>query len=234
MPAKPLLALLTLLLLIGCTVHVNSSNAGDASLAFSGWQGQRTVGSDVLLSEAREVGPFHAVMVAGAMDVTIDVGDETHVEVSGDSNLVPRLLTEVENGVLEIRMRDGAYKFRQPMKVRIVTPHLDAVELYGSGDATITGVQSTDLRLEVYGAGDIKADGEVDRLDASVTGSGDISLYDLVTREARVRVAGSGDIRVHVTETLDAVVSGSGDVRYKGTPAASIRTMGSGDVRSAE
>ncbi len=229
----PIAAAFALVTLAGCIVHVNSGNSdGGGSLAFSKFDGDRIVGSNVLLTEVRETDHFHSVMVAGSMDVNINVGGTAQIEISGDSNLLPYLQTEVANGVLEVKMEDGNYKFRQSMTLNITAPELNAAELYGSGDLTIEGVDTENLRVEVYGSGDVKASGRVDRVEARVAGSGDISMYDLIAREALVRIAGSGDIRLHVTESLDASVSGSGDVRYKGTPAATIRMNGSGDVTS--
>jgi hypothetical protein len=93
-------------------------------------------------------------------------------------------------------------------------------------------MKGSSLKLAIRGSGDIHAEGEVKRLEASISGSGDMHLDELRARYAKVKIAGSGDMRLHVTDELEGSVAGSGDIRVHGEPTVtSFRSSGSGDLR---
>ena len=138
--------------------------------------------------------------------------------------------TSVSDGTLYVATR-GSWHSRNDPLVRVEVPELEAVNLKGSGDVTITDMSGSALALDGFGSGDFTASGSVDKLTVSGFGSGHFKLSELEARDVSVRLHGSGDANVYASETLDAHTFGSGDVSYKGDPSQVNRSShGSGDV----
>jgi hypothetical protein len=207
-------------------------------------------------SEDRHLSGFTSVSVAGSFDVVITQGSSESVKVTAPSDVINRIITEVEGGVLKIYTKsdndwhwfDGGHK---KIMIYVAIKDVNGVSLSGSGDVSFReGLRGGAFRLKLTGSGDvsgklwvknldvnlagsgdIKISGSADNSNVSVAGSGDYTANGLVTNTASVRVAGSGDARVNVSQKLDASVVGSGDVYYTGSvKSVSTSKIGSGDV----
>jgi len=207
-------------------------------------------------SEDRHLSGFNAVSVGGSFDVFITQRSTESVKVTAPADVISRIITEVEGGVLKIYTKhnsdwhwfDGGHK---KIAVYVTIKEVNAVSLSGSGDVSFKGgLHANDFKLKLSGSGDvsgrldvktldvalsgsgdISVSGSADNSNISVAGSGDYSAKNLVTNNASVRIAGSGDVSVNVNQKLDASVIGSGDVHYTGSvKSVSSSKIGSGDV----
>src|SRR5688500_6174315 len=86
--------------------------------------------------EVREGSGFHKVWSDSELDVELTQGDEQHVVVSLDSNLLDHVRTHVENGTLYIDTEDSLHDMVRGPHVRVTVPELSAVKLAGSGNLT--------------------------------------------------------------------------------------------------
>jgi len=154
------------------------------------------------------------------------------VTVTFDDNLVEVIETEVEGSTLYIgSSRNVSYSSSRGCRIDITVAGLNEVELKGSGDVLIDGLDSDLFAYTVAGSGDLVVRGSAREIEIAVKGSGDINARDLIARDAYVRIMGSGDVQVHATESFDGSVYGSGDIRYYGNPAhISTRVAGSGEI----
>jgi hypothetical protein len=209
---------------IGIAIAVLVTVGIVVALAASEWRDDGTtvsttvlVGSGTLASQTRDVPAFAAVELTGATNVTVGVGGATSVVVSGDDNLLSHVTTEVEDGMLAIGT-EGSFQTTAPLSVTVSTPSLDAVELTGSGEVVVTGVEGPSFDATLSGSGVLLATGMADRLDATLSGSGDLRLEELVASQASAVVSGTGRLDVHATESLDASVTGAGEIVYRGEP----------------
>lgn len=196
-------------------------------LAGCSWTGVQ--GSGNAKTETRNVPAFSAVDIAGAIDTEIAVGPESHVEITGDDNIVPLITSDVRGDQLKLDTRKNV-RPSVHLVARITVPKLTGVELTGSGDVTAHGVQADHLRVIVSGSGTIHADGTAHEAEIEVTGSGTIALDQLAAERVRVLVSGSGHIAVAASKALDVSITGSGDVTYRGDPEVNKRVTGSGKV----
>ncbi|WP_184547921.1 head GIN domain-containing protein [Mucilaginibacter sp. FT3.2] len=212
--------------------------------------------SDASTTEDRNLSGFTSVSVAGSFDVFITQGSTESVKVVAPDDVIKRIITEVDGGVLKIYTKsdndwhwfDGGHK---KIAIYVSIKEVNGVSLSGSGDVSFKeGLRSNSFKLKLTGSGDvsgklwvknldvnlagsgdIKISGSADNSNVSVAGSGDYTARDLVTATASVRVAGSGDARLNVSQKLDASVVGSGDVYYTGSVKnVSSSKIGSGDV----
>jgi hypothetical protein len=224
-------------LLLACTAQAGERsrtiNAGGGSVEVR-HQGETPVnGSGQRIRQARAAGDFSRVIVDDALDAEIAIGPRAAIEIEGDDNLVGRIRTDAESGVLHLRV-EGSYRVRQPMVARITLPRLAGVDLRASGGARIRGLTGGTLALVTSGSGDFHADGEVDDLSLEIRGSGTAELDRLRARAARIVINGSGDVHAHVTDALTATVNGSGSIFYGGHPRqVSDQVNGSGRIAPA-
>jgi hypothetical protein len=205
-------------------------------------------------TQDRHLTGFNAVSVAGSYDVYITQGSTESVKVDAPSDIIDRIVTEVEGGVLKIYTKDGTHwnwNGNKKMIVYVAIKNVNAVSLAGSGDVFFKdGLRAPSLKVKLTGSGDISGKVDVKTLESSIGGSGDITLTgradnstvsvvgsgdftgnNLITTNTQVKVAGSGDARVNASEKIDASVVGSGDVHYTGAAKnISSSKAGSGSV----
>lgn len=219
------------LVLPACIIVVDENGSSVHGLWSDGHGSPHLHGSGVARSESRALAEFERIQLNGSADVRVKIGPERAVLVTGDDNLVGKLATRVEGGLLTIEMEPGSYSFRVQPVVDITVPALSELRIAGSGDARIAGLSGGSFTVEVNGSGDVTADGAVDELHAAVNGSGDLSLYGLGARLAWASISGSGDIELSASERITAQISGSGDIRFHGQVSLESRISGSGTIR---
>ena len=174
-------------------------------------------GSGRPAEQARDVGAFSSVELAGSNNVVIRVGGEQSVVVKADDNLLDHVTTEVESGCLVID-NIGNFAAKSPMSVEVGVPTIDALTLSGSGNIVADGLEGERLRTALPGSGTLTGSGTAERLDVAVGGSGSVQFTRLVAADVHADVGGSGTISVTATDRLAAAVSGSGAIFYSGNP----------------
>ncbi len=188
-------------------------------------------GSGVAATQTRTLPPFTAIDLAGGGSITVHVGAEQTVEVHADDNLITRVNTDVQHGVLVVSER-GNLATDLPLIVEVTVPTLDATRLMGSGMISIEGVGARTFTADVPGSGTLTVSGTVDQLDARLAGSGDMQLGHLAARSVTASVLGSGRLEVQATQMLDASITGSGAIVYSGHPTTLEQSVnGSGAIQ---
>jgi hypothetical protein len=219
------LAVLTVLLLAGIAVLVLVDRSSNTSNRQAG------TGSGVAATQARSLPPLTGVDLSGANNVVVRVGAPQSVIVHADSNLLGRVTTQVSSGSLVIGNTPGTLNARSPMFVAVSVPSLDALTVQGSGNISVTGIDSRSLTVRLPGTGTIHAAGTTARLDVAIGGSGTALLSGLIARDATASIDGSGSIVLTATHSLDASISGSGTILYTGNPAQVSKSVtGSGTI----
>lgn len=196
-----------------------------------GMSGPAIQGSGVAKTESRQPGEFQAVRIDGMADVSIQIGAPAAVSVTTDDNLLQVITTNVQGNTLVIGSNQS-YSTKVGVKVAITVPELSGVQINGSGDIRITGLDAEKFSTVIRGSGNIQAAGTARDLSAQIEGSGDLNLGDLQTHTASISVAGSGNATVNASEQLSASVAGSGNIQYRGAPKNVQKSVaGSGSVR---
>jgi putative autotransporter adhesin-like protein len=190
------------------------------------------------VTETRQVEPYDRLEVSESIDVQVVPGDGREVRVAAGEHVIDRVVTESSGGVLKIDIRDrGIVIGPDPLNdvaVQVPVSALARVDIQGSGDVTLEGIDQESLELHVEGAGDIEASGTVDRLVATIQGAGDARLSQLSARTARVEVQGAADAELNVSDELDVKVQGAADVSYTGDPEVRSDIEGAGDIHRIE
>ena len=205
----------------------------------------------------RHLSGFNAVNVAGPFDVDIIQGSTESVKVEAPSDVMDRILTEVNGGVLKIYNKHDNWNWgdfwghHKKILVHVTIKDINSINISGSGDVSFReGITANSLKLHISGSGDMTGKLNAKTLESSITGSGDMKLSgnaesstvsvvgsgdftarNLLTVSSAVRVSGSGDAEINASDKVDAAVNGSGDVRYTGAAKnINSRKSGSGDI----
>jgi hypothetical protein len=209
-----------------------------------------------ITQERREVSSFDEVQVDMSGDIFLKQGDTEELIIEADSDLLPRMKSEVNVGRLELGLEhwyDFMFLIPNPTvryyitmknirgifiagsgKLETERIHTDRIRLKisGSGEFHIADLQAADLEINFSGSGKANLAGSVKRQELDVSGSGEYRAEDLDSLETRVRISGSASARIRVQQRLEVSISGSGEVRYHGQPEIEHRISGSGSIRA--
>ena len=193
-------------------------------------------GSGVVVSETRELSEFDEVAFTGIGTLNIAMGDEELLEIEAEDNILPRIVTDVRGGRLEISFDSERWETlirpTEPIRYFLTVRSLKEVNLSGLGDVQIEEIESDKLVLTLSGAGRVKTSGEVNELEINVTGAGSYDGSDMKSERIDVNLSGAGSATVWVTEFLDVNISGLGNVRYYGEPEIRKTVTGLGTLES--
>ena len=145
--------------------------------------GSSVKGSGVEKSETRDLAGFTELVLDISADVTVKIGEETKCTVSGDENLLPLILTEIDDKTLRIYSKES-FSTSSGITVVIETPLLTKALIRGSGKIVIEDLTAETLDLKINGSGDIITTGKVVELKATINGSGDIRAGNLEAEKA--------------------------------------------------
>lgn len=203
-------------------------------------------------TEVRTPGDFTRVNSSGSWDVIISLGDKDEVKLVSKGFDLDKVITEVEDGKLEIKLEKGRYN-NVNFTAYVTVRELEAVGLGGSGNIEVTSdVSSRTFSIGSSGSGNIKMQ-DVDTSTLSVgmsgsgkilieggscetanigqSGSGDFDALDLMAGDVKIGKSGSGATSIGVEGDLKVASSGSGNVYIKGDPEhQSIASSGSGRI----
>jgi len=205
--------------------------------------------------QTREVSNFTRVGFAVPGELYVKTGTSFSLELEGSERMLSKVVTEVKDGRLVIKMENPALSWNEKVTARITMPSVEGLSISGSGKIFVeSSLNGNDLSLSISGSGKIfSGDLDYSKLTCSISGSGDFDfsgkgnvgeaslsisgsgnfkapLLDIKVLEARI--SGSGSCDCHVTGSLTASIAGSGNIYYSGTPRIDLRASGSGKVMS--
>ena len=187
------------------------------------------------MTEVRELEGFHSVDLRSFGRVVLMGGSQQKVEVEAEEDLLPRVRTEVRDGVLVVGLRWwlGAL-LRMPelgeVQVRVTAPQLRSVRLSGAGQVRSEGALSAeDLDLRLSGAGHLALELKARRVETRLSGAGAVELSG-TAEEQEIRLSGAGAVKAErlASRRVRIRASGAGSVRYLGKPRIESRITGVG------
>ncbi len=206
-------------------------------------------------TEARDVAGFDRVVMRSVGELTIHQGTSEHLEIEAEPQLLPKIGSEVRDGVLYLEILTPQFQTREPLHFRLTVKQLEGLDSMASGSVNIGALKTDSLELKLTGSGDIHVDsldatqvdtrltgagnvsiggGQVDQQTLQLQGSGDYAAGGMKSRTTRVNIVGSGNVTVNSSDLLDVRIGGSGDVHYFGTPRIEQSISGAGSVSPAQ
>ncbi len=202
------------------------------------------------------------IYLLGAAKAEIRQGDDTELQVRGSEEDLDKEPFFVKgNSLILGKSRKHRNNFND-VRFRVVVPDLQelkvkgsgsawvkpfrlmerdqggppTVEVEGSGEIKLYGIEGPAIELRVNGSGDIKAvDIDVAEIEAVIAGSGDLYVQKLQAKDGEFVVTGTGDLTVvdeSFVHTLEVSVVGSGDARLSDVTCerAEVNVVGSGSA----
>lgn len=213
-------------------------------------------GSGNVVTESRAVSNFNRVALSGIGELAITQGDTEALTVEADDNLLPLIVTQVRNNVLNIGIDPNRGVISptpsRPIKFALRVKNLDSIQLSGAGNISVPALKTDTLTVGSSGAGNINItqldaktlngsvsgvgnlviSGQVETQDASLSGLGSYTAGDLKSTSTAVSISGAGSATVWAAQTLNVRISGAGSVSYYGTPQVTQSISGLGNVKS--
>lgn len=206
------------------TTHTSKSNSSNKAR-----QGNMT--RDISTSES-----IKSVTNYTSSDVEVIYSPVSLISIDGSAAMVENTRVEVKQGDVVINYNgNNAVMKNGSLTIKIYSPELSRVSLYGAGDIEIEKLNGTHVNVLIAGSGDVTAD-VIDgtSVQLQVLGAGDIKVDKVLATSLKTIVNGAGDIRIGNAEstTVDCSVNGAGDITINGIDATSVRANvpGAGDV----
>ncbi len=208
--------------------------------------------SSEVITDTRELNNFNSVVMNTVGNLKITQGPEFEVRLTGPDNVVPLILMNAQNNVLNISSENcfnGSYE----LLVEVTAPAFEFLIMAGIGNIeTTNAIAGEEITMQLTGIGDFNVSFDMEKIHTLISGQGNINYsgttdfheiicngqmtlkaYDLITNQTSIRLIGTGDSEVTANENLDVVIEGTGNVYYKGNPEVITLITGTGEVIDA-
>lgn len=219
---KIIVTTLLSVLLMSCNFDMNFGVKGDGNVT----------------STDRELNSsFNAIEVSRGLDVFLTQGDSESIRVQADENLQSIIITEIENGVLNIYAKENISSAASK-KVIVNFKNLDEISASSGSDVVSKSIITTDkleintssgsdVELEVNveslicessSGSDIKLSGTTNTFRAEASSGSDIKAAKLEALTTQAEANSGADITVNTSKELTARANSGGDIKYYGNP----------------
>ena len=209
------------------------------------WEMSWSSDGDVV-DELRNCERFHAVDIAGNFNLTLKQDTVHDVLITANEDLLPKIKTEVQNGVLYISSAVVLFNSR-PITLTVSLDSISAVTANGACDlksvSTLTasnisinlrGATKADLnvdvtdvvKLDLTGATKVKMNGVTQTLRIDATGAGDIIADNLKARHIDISLTGATNAQVYAAESITVRAKGASDIKCFGNPQKVEKSIG--------
>ncbi|WP_312556089.1 head GIN domain-containing protein [Empedobacter brevis] len=211
-----------------CSVDLNSKSPVSNYL-------DRVEASNNTVTQNRKVSSFEGIDVSHAINVTVSDGNYNgEITVEAPDNIMDRIITEVKNGVLVVKMKGTVNLKNTSIKVNFPHKKLRSFSISGASNVTVIPTQKVEkLAVDLSGASNLKLDavsnsisvdnsgassmkisGNVQNLTISVSGASSFVGKELKAANVTVDCSGASSTTVWAINSLVADSSGASSVRY--------------------
>jgi hypothetical protein len=190
------------------------------------------------ITEKRELPPFHSLNISSEIDAELVLSDKEGIDLEIENANPLSLVSEVEKGVLKVKMKTGSYK-DAVLKVKIHFKDLKEIEstarasvwseediyldelsirLYNGG-ATRLRLFCDDVDINISQGSILTLKGEGKNQIVKVNTKATYSGYEFTSEKAIVSSSSYGKAKVHVSNYLEAKASSGGFIGFVGNPA---------------
>ena len=209
---------------------------------------------NVLVSEFRQLGEFTKIDMDGGAKVNLVQGSEHSITVEGSRRVVDQVLTQVNDGVLEINYRDrklfefwaesltltitfkdlSDFRLDGGVELKADDPTLEDFNLTINGGASIrmNNLLVNTLSMTLTGGGNIEVSGIAENHNVKVSGGTNYQAEDLKSANVSVEIIGAANVVVWAAERLNLDLAGAYSVSYWGSPQITQSVTGLGEIKA--
>ncbi len=185
--------------------------------------GNRIRGSGVVKTETRQASGFDGVSVCCGMRLSLTQGQQVSLEIEAEDNILPEIVSTVENGILTIRFKDqtgGAWiSATKPILVRVSAVKIHSLEVSGGGSADTGPIETDRMAIDLSGGsraqfGTLKSGS----LKVDISGGGKLTAQDLKASQLTLDLSGgsNADITAFQGDAFRLNLSGGGKTNLAG------------------
>jgi hypothetical protein len=194
-------------------------------------------------SEIRQTGPFNRIELRDYIHYELIDSAHTFVEIEGPENLIPKVRTDMDNGLLRISNANTCNfvrSFRHQITVRIYSPEFRNIQNYSTGNITsvntLTGSSfqldnrdaAGDITLRLAadtvrilshtGVADTKVTGHCQTAHLFNQGIGRIDAAGLYSAYTFINNSSINDVHARAAQYLYALIECNGNIYCAGHP----------------
>lgn len=202
-------------------------------------------------TEQRTLENYTRIHASGAIEIDFTNGAASAATVEAPDDLLLQVVTEVNNGTLEISLNGEVNNLKDAIKVHLTGAALEAAEVSGacslnmksplngnsfrlalSGASNFRGtVYLKELNIDLGGASFAEIGGMANEFKAEVSGASTFNGDKFSAVKATVRSNGASNATLHADSMLDAKASGASTISYTGNPPQLIKeSHGASDI----
>ena len=214
----------------------------------------KSAGSKVTIE--RIVSNFNAIEVKGKLDVIFVSGNENKISITGGKNLLPKILTEINDNKLTIDNENKCNFVRSYKKSKIVLEvqvnNLEHLNINGLGHVSskdtifsdnlkiefTTGISDLNLKLRTKylelvvhdGGGDISLSGTSENTNIFSNGYAKLDMGNFISNYIFLASKSQNQTFIYANNRIDVEIYDVGNVYYSGNPVISLSTFSSGKL----
>ena len=205
-------------------------------------------GSGNVVTEKRNIEtPFTKIQASTGVEVILEQGSPSEVEVEVDDNLMKYIVTRVENATLIVKI-DGNINTMESAIVRVKTKTIEGLETSsGASIKTINKLSGTSVALKTSSGSTIQADLEYEKvscesssgseikvsgkaltLDTKSSSGSEINAKELASNEITAQSTSGSSTTVNPIVLLNAKASSGSSIDYVKEPKKVVKEETSG------
>jgi hypothetical protein len=210
-------------------------------------------------AQVRKVSNFHGVSVGSGIRLFLSQGKEQAVAVSAeDSKFIEKIITEVRDGVLKIRIENkmwNGWRGDKKLKAYVTVTQLDYLDVSGGSiakladeisvddlDADISGgsiiegkLKGNSFKVDLSGGSIATLDGSFDKASIEASGGSIFKDFSLAVNTCDVDASGGSIINISINKELKADASGGSIINYKGSGViSSVDASGGSSIKKKD
>jgi len=234
-------------MLILFSIFLSSCEKGDPTDCF------KNTGQNI--TENRSASYFNKIVLEDNVNLVLTQSDNYSISVHGGKNVLKKVETDIEDGVLVIQNNNSCNWMRSFNREITVYAHIDSInhiEYRGSGDISSTnpitgdsllldiwdGAGKVDMKVNVrrnfiyfhIGTADIHYSGDAHLSYITASSFGPIDAENLNSVFTYINNKGSNNCFIHAQLYIGATIENIGNIYYTGHPEIQLNDTGSGEL----
>lgn len=169
------------------------------------------------LSETRTLEAFTRIRIENGLPAKFSPG-ASQVVINAPEKVVANLLTEVQSGVLIVKLKPNVIVTSLDTTEILVTGEgLVAAETSGGSKLSVSGVTASPFRATASGGSTLVVSGTTADARLNASGGSTLTAKDLLAEVASVEATGASTIELNASKSVEGVASGGSHVVIGGT-----------------
>jgi hypothetical protein len=165
------------------------------------------------------VANFTGVEVASGIHATVRFGMPQRVTVTGPQALIARVVTEVVDGRLSVKLPQKSVRNAAAVEVEIISPKTNYLSVRDGAEVRAAEIASEHFELKLSRGSTVFMDGQVRALQLEVSSGATANLANLTAATAKVKMDGQSHSQVKAKQEIAGSLSNGAELVVLGKPA---------------